>query len=132
MTRTRITALEGGEAGLERVRWEGPGGKAEERVRHVFLFVGADPASEWLGDCGVALDAKGFVITGADGAPTHATSRAGVFAIGDVRAGSVKRVGGAIGEGAAVVAEIHGHLAAAGAAGLAGVPVAASAPPERT
>jgi thioredoxin reductase (NADPH) len=89
----------------------------------VFLFLGADPATDWLADCGVQLDGKGFVETGAairtdadargDGnAPLPLeTSVRGIFAIGDVRAGSVKRVGGAIGEGAAVVAQIHGFLA---------------------
>ena len=94
-------------------------------VRNVFLFVGAVPETEWLDDCDVAVDSNGFVLTGA-AAVEHLpdrgrgeqpsqfeTSVAGVFAIGDVRAGSVKRVGGAIGDGAAVVAEIHRHLAKA-------------------
>jgi thioredoxin reductase (NADPH) len=90
----------------------------------VFLFVGADPATEWLSDCDVALDAKGFVRTGPDlsrddlarsgrrtiPAPLE-TNVPGVFAVGDVRSGSVKRVGGAIGEGAAVVAQLHAYLA---------------------
>jgi len=93
-------------------------------VPHVFLFVGADPATEWLKGCAVALDGKGFVKTGADltleelvragrsdvPRPLE-TSIPGVFAIGDVRCGSVKRVGGAIGEGAVVVAELHAYLA---------------------
>lgn len=126
MTRTRITALDGGEAGLERVRWEGPDGVAEAEIRHVFLFVGADPASEWLGDCGVGLDDKGFIVTGGLGAPSLSTSRSGVFAIGDVRSGSVKRVGGAIGEGAAVVAQIHGYLATSGATRPDGIAAMAS------
>ncbi|WP_372425970.1 FAD-dependent oxidoreductase [Salinarimonas chemoclinalis] len=112
MTRTELVALVGSDAGLERVRWRGPEGEAEAAIRHVFLFVGAEPASEWLAGCAVALDDKGFVVTGPDGAPTLATSRPGIFAVGDVRSGSVKRVGGAIGEGAAVVAQIHAHLAA--------------------
>ena len=112
MTGTELTALEGSETGLERVRWRGPAGEAEAAIRHVFLFVGAEPASEWLSGCAVSLDDKGFVVTGADGAPTLATDRPGIFAVGDVRSGSVKRVGGAIGEGAAVVAQIHAHLAA--------------------
>ena len=99
-------------------------GREEERaLRHVFLFVGAEPETRWLDGCGVAVDAHGFVLTGAgvgtttDGfepAPLE-TSIPGLFAVGDVRAGSVKRVGGAIGEGAAVVAQIHHHLANAAA-----------------
>ena len=92
-------------------------------MRQLFLFIGADPATEWLRDCGVALDAKGFVRTGPDlsrddlgrsgrrtiSAPLE-TNVPGVFAVGDVRGGSVKRVGGAIGEGAAVVAQLHAYL----------------------
>lgn len=108
-TETQITALEG-EADLETVRWTGPDGEDQAPIRHVFLFAGADPASDWLSDCGVALDAHGFVLTGQDGAPSLQTTRSGVLAIGDVRSGSVKRVGGAIGEGAAVVAQIHALL----------------------
>jgi thioredoxin reductase (NADPH) len=73
----------------------------------VFLFLGADPSTDWLKDCDVRVDARGFVTTGEN----LQTSVPGVFAIGDVRAGSVKRVGAAIGEGAAVVAQIHGYLA---------------------
>ena len=89
-------------------------------ARNVFLFVGADPETGWLDGCGVAVDAHGFVLTGAaaqrrlpaTAAPAALeTSVPGVFAVGDVRSGSVKRVGGAIGEGAAVVAQIHQHLA---------------------
>ena len=89
-------------------------------LRHLFLFIGADPNADWLAKR-VAVDDKGFVITGRDFAPTDEpinraplpleTSVAGVFAIGDVRAGSTKRVGAAIGEGAAVVAQIHAALA---------------------
>ena len=77
----------------------------------MFLFVGADPETEWIADCGIALDAHGFVLTGqASGETPSARQPAslesnvrGVFAVGDVRSGSVKRVGGAIGEGAAMV-----------------------------
>jgi len=87
-------------------------------VRNVFVFVGAEPETDWLRGCGVALDGNGFVLTGRAAqrspdivpAPLEANIP-GVFAVGDVRAGSVKRVGGAIGEGAAVVALIHQHLA---------------------
>jgi thioredoxin reductase (NADPH) len=87
-------------------------GERETRpIQHVFMFLGAEPASGWLSDCGVALDAKGFVKTGSDARLPLCTSIPGVFAIGDVRSGSVKRVGGAIGEGANVVAQIHSVLA---------------------
>jgi thioredoxin reductase (NADPH) len=89
-------------------------------LRHLFLFIGADPNTAWLGGC-VAVDDEGFVITGpafSDGTSSTdrpvlplETSRAGVFAIGDVRAGSTKRVAAAVGEGAAVVAQIHSVLA---------------------
>lgn len=118
-TRTELVALEGDvERGLVggRYRNRDTGEEHPCDLRHVFLFVGADPNTGWLQDC-VALDGGGFVTTGADGAgpgrsTSLETSRPGVFAIGDVRAGSVKRVAAAVGEGAAVVAQIHAHLAA--------------------
>ena len=112
-TRTEIMELKGSrESGVESVRWRHRDSGAEETraIRNVFLFLGADPATAWLKDCGVAFDDKGFVRTGGGRLPLE-TSVPGVFAIGDVRAGSVKRVGGAIGEGAAVVAQIHAFLA---------------------
>ena len=88
-------------------------------MRNVFLFVGAEPETDWLDGCGVALDAHGFVrhrqrrAGGLQRMPPAAleSSMPGVFAVGDVRSGSVKRVGGAIGEGAAAVALIHQYLA---------------------
>ena len=90
-------------------------------LRHLFLFIGADPNASWLNGC-VEVDSKGFVVTGAsksrgDRANSRAilpleTSRPGIFAIGDVRAGSTKRVAAAVGEGAAAVAQIHTVLAA--------------------
>ncbi len=86
-------------------------------LRHLFLFTGADPNTAWLESCGVHLDAKGFVVTGAMGNEAAAgprlaleTSVPGVFAIGDVRSGSTKRVAAAVGEGAAVVAQLHSRL----------------------
>ena len=83
-------------------------------IRHLFLFIGADPNTDWLSGSGIALDKKGFVLTGSeldgDQRPFE-TSRRGVFAIGDVRAGSVKRVAAAVGEGAQVVTIIHASLA---------------------
>ncbi|MBB4860513.1 thioredoxin reductase (NADPH) [Novosphingobium chloroacetimidivorans] len=81
-------------------------------LRHMFLFIGADPNAAWLQGC-VETDAKGFVITGEGGGLPLETSQPGVFAIGDVRAGSTKRVAAAVGEGAAVVAQIHAKLAEA-------------------
>jgi len=111
--RTEIVELKGSrESGVESMRWWHRDSGAEETraIRNVFLFLGADPATAWLKDCGVAFDDKGFVRTGGGRLPLE-TSVPGVFAIGDVRAGSVKRVGGAIGEGAAVVAQIHAFLA---------------------
>ena len=113
-----VIGLEGAkEASLECVRWRSRLSPEEMRfdARNLFLFVGADPATGWLEGCGVKVDRAGFVITGASngsGPPvsTLETSVPGVFAVGDVRSGSVKRVGGAIGEGAAVVAALHGYL----------------------
>jgi thioredoxin reductase (NADPH) len=99
------------------VRWRSrlSGEESSIEIRNLFLFVGADPATGWLDGCGVTVDRGGFVVTGAhrDGgkpAPALETSVPGVFAVGDVRSGSVKRVGGAIGEGAQVVAALHGFL----------------------
>jgi thioredoxin reductase (NADPH) len=117
---TEVVALDGAEDGsLERVRWRSRLGGEEiaADIRNLFLFVGADPATDWLGGCGVTVDRGGFVVTGAQSeqnqgrlvAPLE-TSVPGVFAVGDVRSGSVKRVGGAIGEGAQVVAALHGFL----------------------
>jgi thioredoxin reductase (NADPH) len=109
--RSELESLEGSrERGLERVRWRGEHGVRMAEVRHVFVFAGADPATAWLARCGVALDRSGFVVTGAGTSPLE-SSVPGVFAVGDVRAGSVKRVGSAIGEGAQVVAALHGFLA---------------------
>jgi thioredoxin reductase (NADPH) len=114
---TEVVALDGDpEAGLSRVitRSRLSGEDATSEIRNLFLFVGADPATDWLSDCGVTLDRGGFVLTGVatDGRSVQAleTSVPGVYAVGDVRSGSVKRVGGAIGEGAQVVAALHGFL----------------------
>ena len=117
---TDVVAVAGAaDLGLTRVRWRNrrSGAEEEHAVAHLFLFIGADPAANWLSGCGVPLDAKGFVLTGAEvSSPGRAplpleTGVEGIFAIGDVRAGSVKRVGAAIGEGAAVVAQLHTFLA---------------------
>ena len=79
-------------------------------AQHLFLFIGADPNTRWL-DQRITLDDKGFVVTGADLKFPLQTSSPGVFAIGDVRCGSVKRVAAGVGEGAAAVAQIHAYLA---------------------
>ncbi|MEA2820959.1 MAG: thioredoxin reductase [Bradyrhizobium sp.] len=117
---TEVVGLEGTEdASLERVRLRSrlSGEVNSMDIRNLFLFVGADPATGWLDGCGVMVDRGGFVVTGAqcrkrEGQLASAleTSVPGVFAVGDVRSGSVKRVGGAIGEGAQVVAALHGFL----------------------
>ncbi len=125
---SEISALGGDESGLTSVTWKNRETGAEETCdsRYLFLFIGADPNSGWLGECDAVRDKKGFVLTGEaldaellKGAGWRAerrpapleTSIPGVFAIGDVRAGSVKRVAAAVGEGAAVVAQVHAHLA---------------------
>jgi thioredoxin reductase (NADPH) len=117
MFNSEVVALDGAQdASLERVIWRSrlSGEDATLEARNLFLFVGADPATTWLDGCGVNLDRGGFVVTGvaSDGreAQPLETSVPGVFAVGDVRCGSVKRVGGAIGEGAQVVAALHGFL----------------------
>ncbi|MBV8397158.1 MAG: FAD-dependent oxidoreductase [Acetobacteraceae bacterium] len=123
LTRTELVALSGSREGqLEHVRWRhtATGEETEKRIRHLFVFTGADPATGWLEGCGLERDDKGFILTGASGASGNAgtsgqfgrplsleTSVPGVFAIGDVRSGSVKRVGAAVGEGAAVIQQVH-------------------------
>ncbi|MGQ0585363.1 MAG: FAD-dependent oxidoreductase [Reyranella sp.] len=121
LSETEIVELIGSEQdGLQRVRWRHkPAGTDTVRpVRHVFLFLGAAPSTEWLTDCGIDVDRTGFIRTGTDvealcpdrPPSAHETNVQGVFAVGDVRYCSVKRVGAAIGEGANVVAEVHGLL----------------------
>jgi thioredoxin reductase (NADPH) len=125
-TCTEIVALEG-KGVLERIRWrDSKTGAEEERpIRHVFMMTGATPSTKWLEGC-VTLDEKGFVKTGADitGEELAAarwphprkpllfeTSLPGVFAVGDVRSGSVKRVASAVGEGSICVQLVHKILA---------------------
>jgi thioredoxin reductase (NADPH) len=121
-TRTEIVELEGNSA-LERVRWRDAQTAETEShdLRHVFMMTGAVPNTRWLDRC-IALDDKGFVKTG----PTLSsedlasakwplarppylleTSRPGIFAVGDVRSGNVKRVASAVGEGSIAVAFVH-------------------------
>jgi len=117
-TRTRIVEL-CGESKLEAIGWDRQGQIEHKPIQHVFLFLGAQPNTRWLGDC-VALDKDGFVLTGADTSdkwkadrPPHdlETSRPGIFSAGDVRSGSVKRVAAAVGEGAAAIQAVHQYLA---------------------
>jgi thioredoxin reductase (NADPH) len=135
-THSEIVGLEGDDDGLKQVRIRDARSNEEatRQTRRLFLFIGADPNTGWLDGCGIALDRHGFILTGdeVDQAPlcessdveqdyvrsvraqsTLMTSVPGVFAIGDVRAGSTKRVAAAVGEGAAVVAQIHAFLASA-------------------
>lgn len=125
-TRTELIGLEGG-AHLERVYWrDGTGAVSGHEVRHVFLMTGAEANTGWLDGC-VALDASGFVRTGWDLTPDDLaaaawplarapglleTSRPGVFAVGDVRGGNVKRVASAVGEGSIAIAFVHRVLSA--------------------
>jgi thioredoxin reductase (NADPH) len=97
------------------VRWRHNGAETRRPIRHVFNFIGADPNTDWLASSGIALDKKGFITTGVGGRGPLETSEPGVFAIGDVRSGSTKRVAAAVGEGAQVVAALHAYLADAGA-----------------
>jgi thioredoxin reductase (NADPH) len=115
LTQTGITGLEGNDGILEAVRWRsGTSGDVRRVVRHVFLFIGAEPNTDWLNGSGIAMDGKRFILTGSDidaDRRSLETSRKGIFAIGDVRSGSVKRVAAAVGEGAQVVSMLHATLA---------------------
>jgi thioredoxin reductase (NADPH) len=87
-------------------------------IGSVFVMTGAEPNTEWLGGC-LDLDDKGFVRTGTDASgviqkSAYATALPGIFAVGDVRSGSVKRVASAVGEGSVVVAAIHEYIASCG------------------
>ncbi|MBE7368988.1 FAD-dependent oxidoreductase [Ramlibacter pallidus] len=116
LPRQELAELEGDAAGhLSTVAWrDRDGGEVTRRpVRNLFLFIGASPETGFLAGCGMALDRAGFVVTGGPGRGELESSLPGVFAVGDVRAGSTKRVGAAIGEGAAVVAALHRFLEAA-------------------
>lgn len=120
-THTAVTALEGS-FHLERVRWrDGDGNVEDHGIRHVFLMMGAAPSTHWLHDC-LVLDEKGFIKTGPDltpedlaaaewplARPPHLleTSLPGVFAVGDVRSGNIKRVASAVGEGSIAVSFVH-------------------------
>jgi thioredoxin reductase (NADPH) len=125
--KTEIVGLEGG-THLERITWKdkSSGETSTHGIRHLFIMAGASPRTDWLRGC-VVLDKKGFILTGRDleteaGATPAAwplarsphmleTSLPGVFAVGDVRSGSVKRVASAVGEGAIAVHLVHRALA---------------------
>jgi thioredoxin reductase (NADPH) len=117
LTKTEVVALDGADRKLQSVTWRHAPSKTDVQhpIRHVFLFIGAEPNTDWLRESPVAIDGKGFVLTGtAVGQPReHESSCPGIFAIGDVRAGSVKRVAAAVGDGAQVIAELHAYLAEA-------------------
>jgi thioredoxin reductase (NADPH) len=119
---TEIEALEGG-SHLDSIRWrDNQTGQTEEHnIRHVFVMTGADPNTRWLNGC-VELDARGFIKTGPDLSPENLsaarwplargpylleTSLPGVFAAGDVRGGSIKRVASAVGEGSIAISLVH-------------------------
>ena len=123
-TRTTVVALEGDET-LRALHLEGPDGESVIECAALFSFIGADPSSDWLSGC-AALDAGGFVLTdlsltqeqlGGDWTALvrlplpFETSHPGLFAVGDVRSGSMKRVAAAVGEGSAAVRSVHQYLA---------------------
>jgi thioredoxin reductase (NADPH) len=117
--RTAIESMEGEGGALSTLNCTTPEGPLTLHVRHLFLFTGANPNTSWLQGCSLDTDQGGFVLTGNAVAgstiyrtTTLETSVPGVFAIGDVRSASTKRVAAAVGEGAAVVSQIHGVLAA--------------------
>jgi thioredoxin reductase (NADPH) len=128
-TETELTRLIGEPPeDLQAVCWRHRSSGQEEQhaIRHVFLFIGAEPNTGWLKQCAIRVDAKGFVLTGEPAANDCSTdegkerrhlpletSQHGIFAIGDVRAGSAKRVASAVGEGAALVAQLHAYLRSA-------------------
>jgi thioredoxin reductase (NADPH) len=123
-TCTEITALEGN-GHLERVHWRTDHSPVETHdIQHVFVMTGAAPSTNWLNGC-VALDSQGFIKTGPDlsrddltaakwplARAPHLleTSRPGVFAVGDVRAGNIKRVASAVGEGSIAISFVHQTL----------------------
>ena len=112
-THTEVTALEGGER-LERVTLthRQSGDEVSIATRALFIMIGASPNTEWLVGL-VALDDKGFILTGHDAGPDlegYATSEPGVWAVGDIRSGSIKRVASAVGEGSVVVSAVHRYL----------------------
>jgi len=118
---SEISELEGADGMLEAISWRDrtSGAVTTRPVRYLFSFIGAEPNTDWLAGSGLKLDERGFVLTGDDVGDDRLpmeTSRSGVFAVGDVRSCSVKRVAASVGDGAQVVAAIHAYLARAGEA----------------
>ncbi|HYC08839.1 MAG TPA: NAD(P)/FAD-dependent oxidoreductase, partial [Steroidobacteraceae bacterium] len=113
VTQANVQALEGENGFLESIRWrQRERSEVQRSVHHLFLFIGADPNSAWLAGADVTLDSKGFVLASGElGQQALETSRTGIFAVGDIRSGSVKRVATAVGDGAQVVASLHQYLA---------------------
>lgn len=116
VTGVQVSALEGSDGRLDALRWRNlaSGEETRREVSHLFSFIGAEPNTDWLATAGIRRDPRGFLITGAeagDGRMALETSRSGVFAVGDVRASSVKRVAASVGDGAQVVALLHAWLA---------------------
>jgi Thioredoxin reductase len=114
-TKTEITALDGDDR-LRTVTWTSreTGISETGHIGNVFVMIGAEPNTEWLDGC-LCLDAKGFVKTGknTDGvtlASPYATTKPGIFAVGDVRSGSVKRIASGVGEGSVVIQAVHQFL----------------------
>jgi thioredoxin reductase (NADPH) len=96
-----------GDGRLERLTLRGPDGDETVDADALFILIGAEPGTEWLPE-DIERDERGFVVGGAN----YQTSVPGVFAIGDVRSGSVKRVASAVGEGSVVIQHVHRYLAA--------------------
>jgi thioredoxin reductase (NADPH) len=114
LTQTEIECLDG-RARLEQVTWVNrrDGSKVSKPIETVFVMIGAQPNTSWLQGV-VALDEKGFVITGGPEAfdqTPYATNVPGIYAVGDVRTASVKRVASAVGEGSVVISDVHRYLA---------------------
>jgi thioredoxin reductase (NADPH) len=112
---TEVVDVQGENGELRCISWRDrrTGTVAQRSLQHLFLFIGADPNTAWLGQCDVEVDAKGFVRAdpfAASGRLPFQTNRPGVFAIGDIRSGSIKRVAAAVGEGAQMVATLHQYL----------------------
>ena len=109
-----VSRLDGADGALERVslRCRTSGKENERPCRFLFSFIGAEPNTDWLQASGLKLDERGFVLTGGDDRFPLETNKRGIFAVGDVRSGSVKRVAASVGDGAQVVAAIHQYLAA--------------------
>lgn len=113
-----VAELEGAPGQLEAITIRERQSRKEIRrpARFLFSFIGAEPNTDWLQSSGISLDPRGFILTddeiGSERLPLE-TSRRGIFAVGDVRSSSVKRVAAAVGDGAQVVASIHKYLAAA-------------------